>query len=364
MLAHIILSLVCVFSSLFCSLSNVNSDGLKKVLYFNALLVFFFLALRYDFGNDYLGYYEMYNNIKDGGINSLGDRVEYGWGWLNVIFSGLSFYWMYAFIALFHVSSLVYLIEKYCPPSAYWLALFIYLCFPDNMLIGLSGIRQSIAMTFFLLSIDSILDKKYLRYFVFSMLGISFHSSMILIVIPVLLIIFFKKNNKIFYTFGCFSLFFLIVFNNYILSYMSEYFFNSFEKYQVYQEGDDAKFGSGLSLIFNLFFLISILYVIPTVKCLKKATILKIASLSYFFLPLGWGIGIFVRFIFYFEQLLVIAIPIVYLSLKSNYLKFLYLFVVIFYILYLYLNFFFMDIWVKKFFEYNTIIPLVLDYLF
>lgn len=358
MLAHIILSLVCVFSSLLCSLSNVNSDGLKKVLYFNALLIFFFLALRYDFGNDYLTYYDLFNEFS---VLTLDDalkydgRVELGWILLCMLFKPLGFFGLVFALVFFQIYVLVKIIFKYCPPDLYWFAIFIFVFIPDNMLINASAIRQSIAISFFLLMIDSILEKKYLKALFYLIAAYNFHTSILIVVLFLIPIIFSNRiNNYIFCVVALLIFPILYLFGENLGNYFFQlsFFSDTFEKYSVYSE--NGNLGSGVGTLYNFILLVSFLSVLSGLS-LSERLIVKIASLTYFITPLSVYVVMLGRINFYFEMLFIVAMPLMVSQFRNTYFRYGLIFLIMFWTLYIYYGFYHNPIWMEKYSIYKLI---------
>lgn len=358
MLAHIILSLVCVFSSLFCSLSNVNSDGLKKVLYFNALLIFFFLALRYDFGNDYLAYYDLFNEFS---VLTLDDalkydgRVELGWILLCMLFKPIGFFGLVFALVFFQIYVLVKIIFKYCPPGLYWFAIFIFVFLPDNMLINASAIRQSIAISFFLLMIDSILEKKYLKALFYFIAAYNFHTSILIVVLFLIPIIFSNRINNYIFCFVALLIFpILYLFGENLGNYFFQlsFFSDTFEKYLIYSE--NGNFGSGVGTLYNFILLVSFLSVLSGLS-LSERLIVKIASLTYFITPLSIYVAMLGRINFYFEMLFIVAMPLMVSQFRNTYFRYGLIFLIMFWTLYIYYGFYHNPIWMEKYSIYKLI---------
>lgn len=175
---------------LFSFVEIFSKTNLKK----HAKLIFFFLllmiVLRYGQGSDYFNYIYL--------INWLADRMEeknyllaftqepgfsllsYLWikplklsaELLIAFISGLSFFLMWLFIKKYSLKPITSLLIFYTT---------FYLVYPY------SGIRQAICISIFVLYLVPLLQtKKYIKYFIFSILLILFHtSSVILIIIPI-----------------------------------------------------------------------------------------------------------------------------------------------------------------------------------
>ena len=87
------------------------------------LIIFFFLALRYNFGNDYKGYltdFLEFNNYDKVSYFNIADfHYEPGWLILCRIFKGPGFFAMVAFLAAFNCMAYYFLIHRYVPRRYY-----------------------------------------------------------------------------------------------------------------------------------------------------------------------------------------------------------------------------------------------------
>ena len=91
-------------------------------LLFSFVLIFIFSAIRYNFGNDYQSYLEIFNEINSNiNLSILGySRYEFGWVILNIIFNKISFEGLIIFISLINCLFYFYLIKKYVSTSFYF----------------------------------------------------------------------------------------------------------------------------------------------------------------------------------------------------------------------------------------------------
>ena len=96
----IFISLVCLF------LTYLDSIGkFRKGLSFSFVLLGFLAAIHYDYGNDYMPYYELYSQLTyypfDYKSIIDGDYKDYGWAFLCYIFKPLGgFFTMVAVLSI------------------------------------------------------------------------------------------------------------------------------------------------------------------------------------------------------------------------------------------------------------------------
>ena len=163
-------------------------------------LIFLFLALRYNYGNDYSAYLKGFLEVNRVETIDYFDKYWHfdpGWIFLCRIFGPFGFFAMMAVLALFNCFVYYRFIRKYVPPAYYWFAVFFYVFNPYFMLVHSSAMRQSLAISLFIFSIDYIYKKDALRYFLCIGLAALFHTSALVLLPIYLLGVFDWKINKI-----------------------------------------------------------------------------------------------------------------------------------------------------------------------
>ena len=130
----------------------------QRALVLSLLIVCLFLAVRYNYGNDYQTYREMFY------YGSLRSYIEPGFGFLSKLFSGLGFYYLVAFISIINITVLYFFIKCYVAENYRWMAVSIYILSYELMLINASAMRQSIAISLCIIATIIVLNKKNLLY--------------------------------------------------------------------------------------------------------------------------------------------------------------------------------------------------------
>jgi len=344
------------------SLAYLNKyKNFKYGLEFAFIILTIFLAIRFDWGNDYSNYLSSFINIKNNDysafdINFLKENDhEIGWIFLNKIFSPFGFFGLVIFLTIIENYILYRLIKKYVNKKWQWLSVFIYVFSPIFMLTCSSMMRQFLSICIYLISIRYIIEKKFLFFLLLNLLAFLFHKSAI-ILLPTYFITYL--NNQIKHT------------NLLMIIYVVWYFFaaelvyiplnsilsiESFEKYNYYiVSGSKAEIGTGLAVLFSylLFFLI-----------LKKSknlpANLSIISFLYlislFITPLTTYGLIIGRLSIYFIFFIIVILPNIIPLIKNELLKYFVLIVYIAIQLKEFISFFYSDIWYLKFFYYKTI---------
>ena len=123
MFITLLLGVICLVLNLIAYF-NKSDLGLKL----SFVLIFIFLALRYNFGNDYETYIGLFDRIKkDGDLafdNAMYLFYEPGWMILNWLSRPIGFFGMTILLALVYSITIYKLIKKYISLKYYWLAVF------------------------------------------------------------------------------------------------------------------------------------------------------------------------------------------------------------------------------------------------
>lgn len=168
-----------------------NGTPNKKKLFWGFwFLMTLMLAIRYGQGSDYYGYYLQYIRIGSSSslfVNSL-YHGELGWYMLIVIAKRLGFCFE-VFIALLSIAMMYSIgraIKKFSPYKI-WSLLIFYPTF--YLTYCFSAIRQGLVMSLFLgFGLELLLEKKWIKYYILSIILILFHKSAIaLLLLPVIM---------------------------------------------------------------------------------------------------------------------------------------------------------------------------------
>ena len=283
------------------------------------ILIFLFLALRYDFGRDYMGYYRIFESAKSYSFIQLFDGTLYGEiGWLILcwMFKQFGFYVMVAFLALFSCLLYYRFFINYVPANFYWLAIFLYIFNPGLMLLHTTAMRQSISIALFLLSIEYIVKKDVIRYILIIGFASLFHKSA-LVLLPVYFLSFIKERLSYKSALLLFTIVILMfLFSDYLKPIVSNLIFSSFENYENYIHLE----GSLRSIIGNIYFfliLIIFIYLLPIWEG-KAAIINKIFIIYFTIYPLSILIMFILRVGMYFDPIMLSVIPLMTIGLNKK----------------------------------------------
>lgn len=350
MIATTVIGILSVFFAFLARYKNIQF-GLK----ISFSLVFMFLALRYNFGNDYKEYLQNFISVnKVLQINYFNNQFHFEPGWLFLCrsFKPLGFFAMTAVLALFNCIIYYRFIKKFVPIKYYWLAVFLYMFSPGFMLTHSSAMRQSIAIALFIFSIDFLYKKDAVRYFCCIGIAWLFHTSA-LILLPVYFLGFLNwKINRMAKQIIISIFISLFIFISFIGPYLNQFISNYFEQYDIYQ--DPGIIGTGLGVIYLSMLFVLILYY-EGFQNKKTALIFKIAIISFIFIPLSLPIQLIGRMGMYFAPATIIVYPIIQIHLKKNVYKTAFIVSLLFMTIYSYIQFFQSDVWRSAFGTYHTI---------
>lgn len=329
---------------------------LKNGLKISFVLIFLFLALRYNYGNDYKSYFEGFitiNQFKEIDFFDKSLHFEPGWIILCRLFKSIGFFAMVASLALFTCIVYYNFIKKYVPVKYYWFATFIYVFNPLFMLTQISAMRQSLAITLFIISIDYIYKKKIILYILCIGIASLIHTSALLLLPAYLLAYYNGKINKlsIIIYFSIFIM--LFVFIESLAPFINRFIGNYFSQYEVYT--DPGVVGSGLGIIYSALLLILLLSY-DRFQNKKTSIIFKIAIISFMFIPLSINIQLIGRIVMYFGTATIIAYPIILMNLKKTVYKIIFVTTLMFITTFQFFQFFYSDVWKDAFGTYQTIL--------
>jgi hypothetical protein len=350
MLIVLLLGIICVFTA-YLSRFKESQWGLKL----SFILIFLFLGLRYNYGNDYKTYYLMFSAISKESLTDLFNPLplyEPGWVIINWLFKGMGFFSMNIFIAA--ISCIIYynFIVTFLDKKYYWLAVFIYIFYPGFMLLHSTAMRQSLSIMLFVYSYKFIVDRKFTKYFLTSVLAISFHYTAV-ILIPIYLIVFFKKRVNLLLGGILFFIYtYLLFFGSNIAPYMKLLINNFYEKYDAYS--DPSAVSSGLGFIYYTFLFVLILY-FERFQINSISRLFKISIVGFFFIPLPLIIDMTGRMLMYFTPATIVTYPILAKTIISPYSRLAFITFFILISLFQFIQFMYSDIYNPYFFEYNTI---------
>lgn len=304
MLVTLIINLIAV------GVAWLSGRGMRHALLLSCSLIFLFLALRYDFGNDYLGYYYHFTEVASQPLSQLisDSAFEPGYVFSCWLFAqlGLNFFCFVATIAFFECYVLYTIIKEHVPAQYHWMAVAIYLFNPGLMLIQCSAIRQTIAIFLFLYSIKFIIKQKLIPFILCIFAGSLFHSSCLILLPLYWMLKPYKINSVSKIMVACIYLFVLFC-GTYIIQELTPVI-NLINPRYIETFSTSGQVGTGLLIIFYFMCLVLLLYYVNSTDGTLNAYI-KIAMLYFIISVLGVALMMIGRVCFYFAMALVVVIP-------------------------------------------------------
>lgn len=336
---------------------KLKPKSLRFTLVF--LPIFIFLALRFNYGNDYRSYWLLFYEIAGmdwGDYDSNIIRVEFGWFLLNKLFSAFGYFEMIAFLALVNCYVYSRFIAKCVPDKFIWIAIFLYIFVPENMLIQASAMRQCLAITIFLFAFHYINDEQPFRYSITILTASLIHISA-LFLLPVYFIRYLDYSGvrRLIPLFLLLYAGFFLYSGEIIPTLLGGIFSDEsskFERYAIYDE--QGSLGSGLGIVFNAAYLTLLLYYYDQQREVSRL-VFKMVIISIYLTPFIVEVSMIARFAYYFSLFSIAAIPIVSEGIKSFAIRWTFISIYLAYVVYNFYFFFKNPVWVTSYSVYQTI---------
>lgn len=360
----IITSLIALFLTYLDSCGRMR-NGMK----IGFILVTILGAIHYDYGNDYMPYLNLYNEVTSyqfslaNILNGLYYR-EPGWVLLCWLFKPIGgFYMMVAVLNIIQNYIVYKFIKSNVDSNWWWFAIFIYLFSTSFYLMSFSMMRQEFVMIVFLGLWKYIRERKWLIPTIVLLCCSFIHSSSI-ILLPFVFWGFIPSNGVKPLGVVYVILLLLLWFFRDVLDSIFEFFTMTDDSLMDYVDTyeDDANkvLKLGLGFIINMIpFVLSVLFILRKDKDssneMKK--LVALSAISFMVAPFAQIIQLAGRIGIYFGIFSIGSVPLIYSKVKNNIMRYgltsLYLFIVLFD----YIRFFRSEVWADKYTEFNTIFP-------
>lgn len=307
---------------LFAFLAGRGSKGFMTV---SQLLLSFVYGIRYDYGNDYWNYYDVYLKCSDGFDPSI---IEPGWGIINVLCQPIGFMGMVFLITQFEYYAIYKHIRLYIPKEYWWLAVFIFTFTFNFQLLGCSMMRQFLAMVILLYSVKYVANRNVIIFLIVLGIAFSIHKTAI-VFLPVMLLGFYRPVVR-----SCHFIIIAVVVFICLLVVSAKYIeyfqlatliFND-EKFNTYLMGDEGSYS--FTIIFDILWLTLLMLTCPSSK--TRNIICIISLISYILLPFTFVVVILLRLMLFFSFYFIFSIPNMFSSIKTKMLRYGFLFIYVF----------------------------------
>lgn len=283
------------------------SGKTKNTSYLLAAFLFIgiVLGLRYNYGNDYFNYYEIY---KDCNTSKWNGDIDLGWYVINRIFHPIGYMGMILIITVTQQLLIYRVIKNNITPKWFWFAVFIY-CFTSNyMALSCSMIRQSLVMAIMLNSVPLIERRQFVKYLILVAISFSIHK-IALLTLPLFLFTYtsriIRSRSFIFIIFAC--VLFVIGNVEYLFELGFKLIADSGTDYVNYFFWDEGVIGKRQVIIYVLFLLLFL----RNKNRLSNIQLIfaLIVVIAYLLLPVTTMVQIFLRVILLFAFFQIINYP-------------------------------------------------------
>jgi hypothetical protein len=353
--------LIGILSVLFAFLGSKTQN--YKYVSISFFILFVFLALRFDFGNDYLAYYNHFEKIKDSfwsdidflyGENLISGQMEFGYVlFVKLLTLSSNFYFLIALHSLFMCWVYYSLIKKNVEIEYAWLAVLIFVFLPQIMLVQLSAIRQTLAILCFYYSVKYLINRSFIKYLLCILIASTFHYSAF-ILIPIFFIITNKPVLR-FESFIYMGLYiFIVLFGSSFLNFIQTFTESYLPKYISYFKDEGVKVSSGIGLIINSALYLFILFFGKTENTSDKV-FYRIAAMYILFSTTGMILNSLSRLALYFVPALIIVVPQMMTQNINKIFKIGFISVFLLMVLFSFYTHFTEETYFDKYYQYKTI---------
>jgi hypothetical protein len=354
MLATVIISSIAILFAWLARFQNSKYGGLEVAF----ILLTIFMSIRFNFGNDYSGYVDIFLRIgRYSNFDSSSENLEVGWYFLCWIFQPIGFFGMIIVLTIFEYTVIYRLIKKYVPKDWYWFSVFIFTFNTAHMLIFGSMMRQFLAMCIFILAVDFIIERRWIIAVLLILLASSVHSSA-LVLLPFSFLGYLNLSlteKKATIWLSVYLLFYFAA-----VELVGDYLFNllaleQFEKYDVYLGGEKGGAASGFGVMFNII-LYAFLLFHQKHQSKNIKTLFLLFAISVFFYVFAEIAPMIGRLGYYFSVFSIICYPFLFKVIKNSLFKYSLMIVYIIVIFKSDIDFFDPNgIYYKSFYNYQTI---------
>lgn len=357
-------SLLCIFFTYLESKKQVK-HGMKC----GFILTTFLLAVHYDYGNDYMSYYNIsqeiykipfdFEKIMNGDIYR-----EPGWVILNYLFRPIGGFFMLVAVLSICESILIYkYIRRYVDKKWWVLAVCIYLFTVSIFLYSFSMLRQYLVMSVFFWLFPYIKERKW--WFAIPVLFLSsFIHSSAAILIPFAFAGFIPLNNTRIIAITMSIIFALLLLGDQFLNtiFIKFMVIEQFSDYAETYDNGNVTSSRGIGFIINLIpFILSMVFLIKNKNNNRQndqKLLVIISNIYYLIMPFATIILLVSRIGIYFSMFQIISLPPVfqYIYQRNNRFAIFCIFIFMALLIYSYILFFNVGVFAENYSsEFKTI---------
>lgn len=251
---------ILISSTFFVYISDKGKGLLERRVFLTIafLLVFIPSAIRYDIGTDFLNYINIYENID------IYTYLEPGFYLLNWTLNYLNVDSQWVFVLTSLIFTIAFFVA-YPPKSGAWILHFAMMTL--LWFISFNTIRQALSTAICFYAIFYFFDKKYVPFFLFTLLATTFHTSAIIILLVGLIALIPLKRSLMYLAFP--NIFIGLMIISYIFITVVTVFigqilgFIGLEQYLGYFDSghfSENNLGSGLGALVKMLFCVYVIF--------------------------------------------------------------------------------------------------------
>lgn len=352
-------------------LTYLESKGrLKGGMKLGFVLITTLGAIHYDYGNDYMSYYDIYRDITQYKFDLVGILdgdyfKEPGWALLCWLFKPIGgFFAMVAGLNIFQNLLVYHTIRREVQRSWWPMSVFIYLFSTSLYLLNFSMMRQGLVVCIFFGLWPWIAAKKWIRVVVVILLCTAIHNSA-LILLPFAFWGFLPLKNEKILVVTYISAFAAVWLGSTLMSDILS-FLSAVEEFDRYAEtyGNSTEVVTyRIGYVINQIpFALGLLYICQN-KQEKESTkklIVSLACVQFLITPFASVIPLISRVSYYFIVYSMVFIPIIYSNIRILLFRYGLLLIYVFIMIYSYFMFYDSPIWFDKYSNFKTVFQLII----
>ena len=317
----IILFLLIIIAPLFrkkwklAQITFYKTNNSKSYIWLVSIMLMIFLGLRgLSVGIDTNAYYSFFEDSKHLNLIDIFDvSVEQGY-WLFQFIIGRvfgDFQFLLIITAIIYVGIVSYNIYRYSVNPMFSYILFIIFGFYS---FGMSATRQTLAMAIVMIAYNFIVDKKFIKFLIVTLIAASFHISA-MIFLPAYLFNYLKISKKTIISLLGFGLL-LFFFDDQIQVLMNQY------ARLEYSQSETGGFRLYLLLLSTI--ILGLIYLNPFVKQnMNNAFLLYMVLSSVIIMPLVmWNPAVLRLYYYYYYVFMILYVPNILNVIKEKEIRF------------------------------------------
>lgn len=333
----------------------------RDMLLWAFILLSLIYGIRYCYGSDYMEYYKVFEQS----FSIRNEDQEYGWHLLNCLFHPVGFYGLVFFLTCSENYIIYVIIRRYVPKEWFWFAVFIYVFNIGYLFIGLSMMRQFLAMCIGLYSFKFIEKRELFPFLLLCSLATSFHVISVLL-FPLYLTPYINKlfSNKIATVLLLIGLYFLYVHMaevvlNFVIGMKENDLSYANTSYVSVEELSEEK---NVRVIHLIRIVVYIVFFVRNFRDLNKSQQMysTIVLLGFMIIPFAVYMKMVLRASWIYTFAEIVAFPYLLNQEKKRLLKFPLVFVYMVFILYEYFEIFTSPIYGASYIHFRTIFETLL----